>query len=390
MPTAPTPRPWRVLFCVDALSAGGAERQTVELVKRLNRTQFEPHLVCLHAARSGQSLHFAPELERAGVPWRSFDLRWSLAGVLAGWARLITEAWKLRPALLHAVNHHSNHLARLGRLAMPPKLCLLTAVRTEYQTRQLLYERIEHWMAQRIVCNSPHLERQLRVRSRIPARKLVCIPNGIDAERFGRNPDPGLRSRLAPGATCVIAMLGRITKQKSPHLLVQALGQLRRRDQLPAGLKVLIAGEHESDDIQDRLDQAIREDALNEVVLQLAQTTQPEALLHAADFTVLASLWEGLPNAVLESLAAGRPVLVSEAANAAGVIEAGLTGWVTRTDDVPHLAARLGEILRLSPAPWEAMRPACRRRAESFSMARMVQRYEELYAELVAGTGRGG
>jgi glycosyltransferase involved in cell wall biosynthesis len=379
-----------VLFCVDTLSAGGAERQTVELVTRLRQTRFEPRLVCLHAARSGHSLHFAPDLERARVPWHGYDLRWSPSGVLAGWARLIAEVWRVRPVILHAVNHHSNHLARLGRPLMPPRLRLLTAVRTEYQTRQLLYERLEHWVAQRIVCNSPHLERQLRERSRIPAQKLVCIPNGIDCERFGRNPDPGLRTRLAPGATCVIAMLGRITRQKSPHLLAQALGRLRRQEELPAGLKVLIAGEHESDEVQAQLDEAIRRDGLGDLVRQLPPTAQPEALLHAADLTVLASLWEGLPNAVLESLAAGRPVLVSAAANAAGVIEEGITGWVTRTEDVPHLAARLGEILRLSPAQREAMRPACRRRAESFGMARMVQRYEDLYAELAGGVGPGG
>jgi glycosyltransferase involved in cell wall biosynthesis len=148
---------------------------------------------------------------------------------------------------------------------------------------------------------------------------------------------------------------------------------------------VFIAGERESDAIQAQLDEAVRRYAVQDVVTQLPRTAQPEAFYHAADFTVLASLWEGLPNAVLESLAAGRPVLVSEAANAAGVIEEGVTGWVARTNDVAHLAARLGEILRQPPARLEAMRAACRHRGEAFSMTRMVQRYEELYLDLVGG-----
>lgn len=390
MRTARDPRPWRVLYCVDTLGAGGVERQTVELVTRLNRGRYAPRLLCLHAQRHGSTLHFAPDLDRAGVPWRVLDLRWSPREVPSGWARLLVEVWRTRPDLLHAVSHHSNHLARLGRLFMPPRLRLVTAVRTEYKARQLLYERLEHWAAHRIVCNSPHLERQLRQHSGIPARKLVHIPNGIDCERFGQNPDPGLRARLAPDARCVVAMLGRITKQKSPHLLALALGELRRRQALPAGLKVLIAGEHESDSIQAQLDDAVRRHDLGGIVTQLPQTAQPEALLHAADFTVLASLWEGLPNAVLESLAAGRPALVSEAANAAGVIEEGVTGWVARTEDVLHLASRLGEILHLDPARRDAMRPACRERAASFSMTRMVERYETLYAELLSGAGPAG
>lgn len=385
MPTTRDRQRWRVLYCVDTLSAGGAERQTVELVTRLNRERFAPRLICLHGKAYGASLHFAPHLDRANVPWRVLDVRWSPPGLLAGWARLIAAVWRMRPALLHAISHHSNHIARLGRALMPPRLRLVTAVRTEYQPRQLFYERIEHRLVQRVVCNSPHLERQLREHSRIPARKLVCIPNGLDCERFGRNPDPGLRARLAPNASCVVAMLGRITKQKSPHLLALALGELKRRQELPGCVRVFVAGEHESDEIQTQLDEAIRRHGLGSVITQLPQTNQPEALLHAADFTVLASLWEGLPNAVLESLAAGRPALVSEAANASGVIEDGVTGWVARTDDVPHLATRLGEVFRLSPERLEGMRPACRDRAGMYSMTRMVQRYEELYEELLSG-----
>ena len=375
--------PRRILYCLDTLGAGGVERQTVALITRLDRRQYAPAVLCLHAGRQGSTLHFLPELQRAGVPVEILDLRWRPLEIVTGLARVIPAVRRIRPAIVHAVNHHGNHLLRLARPFLPPSLRLITAVRTDYNARQLWYERVLHYAARRVVCNSPHLEVKLRERSRIPARKLRYIPNGLDCARFATNPDPGWRARHAPDARRVVAMLGRITLQKSPHLLAEALGRLKQRNELPPGLRVVIAGDPESARIQQQLDDAVTRHGLGSVITQLPATSQAEAIYHAADFTVLASLWEGLPNVVIESLAAGRPALVSEAANAAGVVTEGVTGWVTRTNDVPALAQRLGEVLRLADADLAGMREACQRRATDFSMERMVARYHDLYAELL-------
>lgn len=377
--------PRRILYCLDTLGAGGVERQSVALITRLDRRRYEPSVLCLHAGRQGSTLHFLPELQRAGVSVDILDLRWRPLEIVTGLARLIPAVRRVRPALVHAVNHHGNHLVRLARPFLSPSLQLITAVRTDYNARQLFYERVLHRAAQRVVCNSPHLEVKLRERSRIPARKLHYIPNGLDCARFATNPDPAWRARHVPDARRVVAMLGRITLQKSPHLLAEAVGLLKQRGELPAAVRIIIAGDPESARIQQQLDDAVKKYGLESVITQLPATSQAEAIYHAADFTVLASLWEGLPNVVIESLAVGRPALVSEAANAAGVVTDGVTGWETRTNDVPALAQRLGDVLRLSDADLAGMREACQRRAADFSMERMVARYHELYAELLGG-----
>ncbi len=372
-----------IAYCIDTLCAGGAQRQMVELVTRLDRRRFAPSVIVLHSRREGQSLHFAADLRAAGVAVVDLDLRWRMLELPRSLVRVVRAVRALRPALLHSISLHSNHLTRLGRWLLPGRMRLLAAIRTEYNAKQYFFERVEQRFADCIVTNSPDVGRKLKELCRVAPARLHVIPNGLNLERFSRNPDPGLRARLAPTACRVVAMMARVTVQKSPNLLAEAAGRLKQNGRLPADVRFWVVGEREADGMQEKFEAALARAGVGDHFLQLPQTPQPEAFYHAADFTVLPSLWEGLPNAAIESFAAGKPVLLSEAANAAGVVTEGRTGWVCRTNDASHLAERLGEVLALSPDALTAMAPACRASAADFSMERMVARYEELYdAEL--------
>jgi len=378
------PEPASILFCIDSLDAGGSQRQTVELITRLDRERFGPRVVYLHGARAGFSCRFVAPLEAAGVEVEGLDLRWSPIRLPANLLRFSATVRRHRPALVHTINLRCNHLARLGRWLrlMPRGTPLIVAIRTDYNARQLFYERVEHRAADCLVSNNPQMLTKLRTQAHVPPEKLVYIPNGLDLARFTRNPDPGLRARHGATGARVGVMVGRITLQKSPYLLAEAVGRLKARGQLADDVRFWIIGDRDSVEQQEKLDDAIRHHGLSNQVVQFPPTDRPEAYYHAADFTVLASLWEGVPNAVLESFAAGRPAVVSEAANACRLVEPGATGWLVRTKDIADLAARLEEVLLLPPERLAAMAEACRRTAAQFSLVRMVERYQELYATL--------
>ena len=378
--------PLRILVCLDSLAAGGAQRQTVELLKRLDPHSFSLRVVTLHGSRMDLSRHFVPDLAAAGIPVVELDRRWhwsELPAIVGGVRREVR--W-FRPDVVHSISHHSNHVTRMVRLMPGLRFRLLTAIRTEYNSRQLRNERWEQRLSDLVVCNSPSMASKLRTEARIPDARLLYIPNGLDVARFTTSPDPLLRSRLSPGALRLGVMMARITEQKAPELLAEAIGLLRRSGRLPTGTVFWIVGERDSAATQARLDDAIRRHGLADRVFQFPATDQPAAFYHAADFTVLASLWEGTPNAVLESLACGRPALVSEAANAAGVIRPGVDGWSVTTSDIASLADGLSSVLALSTAELSAMAPACRSRAAEFDLPSMVQRYADLYRRLAGGS----
>lgn len=376
-------KPARILVFIDSLAAGGAERQTVELVTRLDRTRFLPRVVALHGPRMNQSRHFVQRLLDSGIEVVELDRRWSASEIPSSVLGVLRCIRSFGPDLVHSVSHHCNHLTRFARLLLPGRFRLLTAIRTAYDSRQLRNERLEQWLSSYIVCNSPDMELRLRKEAGIDESRLRYIPNGLDTARFASNPDPGLRSRLAPDAERVCVMLARITLQKSPDLLARAGARLRQEGSLNPRHQIWIVGEPECHLVQSRLDAAIRGSGLEGQVRVFPQTKDPTAFLHAADFTVLASLWEGTPNAALESLAAGKPVLISEKANASGLIRDSLEGWTVATGDEAALAVRLRSVLSLSRTNLESMASACRSRASEFDMPLMIRRYEELYSRLL-------
>lgn len=379
----PSMKPARILVFIDSLAAGGAERQTVELVTRLDRSRFLPAVVSLHGPRMHQSRHFVQRLLDSGITVVELDRRWSpseLPSSLLGILRCLRE---FRPDLVHSVSHHCNHLTRVARLLWPGRFRLLTAIRTAYDARQLRNERLEQWLSSFVVCNSPDMAVKLRSSVGVRDSRLRYIPNGLDTARFGSNPDPGLRSRLAPGVERVGVMLARITHQKSPDLLARAVGRLEWAGLFRPGHQIWIVGEPECPIVQSRLDDAIKGGGLDGRIRIFPQTLDPAAFLHAADFSVLASLWEGTPNAALESLAAGKPVLISEKANASGLIRDAIEGWSVPTGDEEALAEKLRSVLDMPLSNIRAMATACRSKAAEFDMPLMVRRYEELYTSML-------
>jgi glycosyltransferase involved in cell wall biosynthesis len=368
--------PQRILYCTDSLMAGGTEHQLVTLISHLDRKRFAPYVVCLYGEWAGRSLHFLDDLRKLHVPVLLLNLTWSSRDKLCAVGILTRIVWRIRPQIVQAVNYHSNLLLRFARPFLPPSTRLIGCIYVEYTPKQLVYEYVMDWLCNAIVCNSLSIQQQL---PKYLSPQLIF--NGVDFERFTCNPDPTLRSRVSPQAKYVFLVIGRVTRQKSPHLFIEALGLLKERDQLTSDIAVWIVGESQDKDVQQQIDVGIHRHSLENVVVQFPATNLPESYYHAADVVVLPSLWEGLPNVILEALAAGKPLIISEAGNTAEVVVHGANGWIVKTGDVEDLASALREIL---PLDLSAMRLDCQASVLPFSVMKMVRDYELLYERLSA------
>ena len=369
--------------------AGGIESQLVELLTRLDRTRFDPHVLCLYGKRAGRAPHFAAALRAAEIPVEQLDLGWSVRDKLRAAARIVATVRTTRPALVQLEGYHANLLARAVRPALPTTR-LIGTIRGRETRKQLLYQRLGQWACTCLVASGPHLRRMLVESAGVPATKVVVIPNAVDVLRFAAAP-PGaaaLRRRLAPNGERVLLSVGRISSQKRMHLIPEALTLLRQQGRLPAEVRVCLLGQVEDDAMQVRLEAAIAAGDLADVVIQLPPTTTPEEYYHACDATLLYTVLEGISIAMLESLAAGRPVIVSDEANAAGVIEDQRTGWVVPTHELPRFAETLAQVLALPAETLRRMGEACRARAENYSIDQLVRRYSDLYASLARAATR--
>lgn len=364
--------------------AGGIESQLVELVTRLDHTRYQPHILCLYGP-SARDLHFAPQVRNAHIPLYTPDLGWRSRDKARAITAILSTAWSVRPHLIQAEGYHANLLTRVARPFLPPTR-LIGSVRGTHTPKQLMYERLSHRFCRQMVVNAPHLKTMLVKRSHVPASKVSYIPNGIDIQRFSSAHESTLRQQIVPDAQRIFLALGRISFEKSFHHAVEGFGVLKRRGLLPEHVRFIVAGPIQEAAAQQALDEAIHRYGLETVVIQYPETAHPEDFYHLCDVCLIYSPsrtpGEGLPSVIIEALASGRPVLVSDAANAAQVIADRTTGWVVPANDPQRLADTLQHILALPDDALVRMHHTCLQAVQEYSAERMVQRYTSLYERL--------
>jgi len=371
-------RRYKVLHVIPNLQQGGAERQILELVSRLPE-RFQSTL-CVFEDR----VHYREYLSD-GEPRHVLGVR---RMTRAGYRRLVEVLRAERPDILHTWRDHANFWGRLAARRAPPPVVIASVRNRALAPLNLLTERRFAMRTDRVLANSEGVRRELVVLARVPAGKIQVIHNFIDVERF-RPPtdieraDARRRFGLAPGEVALL-LPGRIGIQKNHFALGLALGILKRRGKLPPSVRVLLAGRRHDRVYAALLDPWLGLQGVRDQVRYLGTVSEMRALYHATDVAVMPSLWEGLPNAVLEALASGLPVVASHAANVDGLVtpEAGAEVPTLRPR---ALAEALGRILTLPADERRRMGAAGRAHiTQRFSTERVLSEVVELYDRLLA------
>lgn len=366
-------RRMRILYCTDTLMAGGTEQQLVELISGLDFEKYEVYVICLYSYQANRSLHFLPQLINLNIPVINFDLGWNTKSKLLALWLFIREIWKIHPQIVQAVNYHSNLFLRLA-CPFLPSIHIIGCIFVPYSRHQLWYERISNWLCDSIVCNSKEVVDQLKQFA--PHSHIIHIPNGINLQKFTAHYDKGSTNQR------VLLFMGRICQQKSPHLIVEALGKLAERGDLAPDIRLWLVGEREDEILDKHIDILIAKYSLENFVVRCDATNTPEIFFDSSYVVVVPSLWEGLPGVVLEALAMGCPIIISDAANRAEVVIEGHNGWMFRTGDIEQLVDVLSYALSLPCSVIQGMASACRNSILEYDANHMVEKYIHLYESL--------
>jgi glycosyltransferase involved in cell wall biosynthesis len=365
----------RIAFCITELDVGGAERALVQLIQRLDRAEWEPRVYCL-----GPWAPLAAVLQDTGVPVQCFDAvhLWDTPRVL--W-QLRSALCAFRPTILQSFLFHANILGRIaGAWAGVPHR--LSGVRVA-ERRSSIYGLVDRWtngLVDRNVCVSRGVADFCEQIVGLPARKTVVIPNGVELSAFSQATPIRWSSVGLPDDATVWLTVARLEPQKGLTDLLAAAAIVHR--QHPDVWFVIVG------DGPDRapLEAQAASQPGGDRVRFLGRREDVPQLLQGAFGLVLSSQWEGMPNVVLEAMAAGKPVVATAVEGTAELIADGATGLRVLVGDSEALAGailRLTDDRALSEALGEKAQDSV---AKSFTIDAMAANYVTLYRELLAST----
>ncbi len=374
MPASPG-APLRVMFGLDSLEAGGTELNAVRTAERLDPARVRVEIVCLRPQ--------GPLLARcaaAGIAVHAFPIA-SLAG-----ARTLRQGVRLARFLraegvevFHAHDMYSNMFSvPWARLAGVPRV---VASRRWWEgppsRAQRIANRASYGFAHAVLANSARVGALLTGAERVPAGRVAVVPNFVDEDAFrppGQAQLRAWRQELGLEADArVVGIVANVSSFKDHPTLLRAVALLRPR--WPA-LRLVVAGGGDAEPLR-----ALARTLGIEGMVRFAGARPPSPTMHHGfELSVLSSLSEGLPNSILEAMAAGRPVVATDVGATADAVEHGVTGLLVPPSDPARLAEAVAAVLA-DPARGRRMGRAGQARARArYSAAAALAALERLYA----------
>ncbi|MCK5012756.1 MAG: glycosyltransferase [Candidatus Omnitrophica bacterium] len=365
--------PIKVVYVITGLFVGGAERLLLNTVRALDQQQFEPIVVSL----VGGGL--IPEFQKSGI--RTVNIKMSRLWPLPGAWRLFRFLRAEKPGIVHTHLIHADFFGRvLGRLSGVP-INITTLHMVEDARRKFPYLAINRFAVRfntALIAVSDSIKKEIVALERIDPEMVTVIRNAArdwDRVPAGKARDLRVRFGIKPDAL-LLGIVSRLeVPRKGHHVLFKALARLISR--YPELHCVVIGDGAENE--KEKLHAQVRELGVAEHVTFTGTQNNISEWLAAIDIFVLPSLLEGFPMAIIEAMAAARPIIATRVGGVGELIGHKREGWLIEPGEVSGLAEAI-EVLALDPDLRCRLGQVARQRFEqNFEISKAVEATQNLY-----------
>jgi glycosyltransferase involved in cell wall biosynthesis len=375
-------QPRKAVYLIDSLNSGGAQRQLVELVKGLDPLRVKASVVTYYNIP-----FFMGELEKANIPCYCIPKRDKLGvSFIHDFVKFLRKA---QPDFIHSFLNVPNLYARMAKLAGAVSTTV-TSERNTSLTQRLdltVAEKLSWRLSDVIIVNANGIKELLVDKIGVDQGKIRVVYNGVRADRFDRpNPQHVARIRRACGAesqnTVLFGLVGRVAPQKNHLGLVRAL---QRVISLRPDFDIRLAfwGAPTDRTYAELVKRTAEELNIDKLIFFFGVDDDMASVYAACDVVVLPSLWEGLPNIVLEGMVAGRVVAASDIVDNRRIITDGVDGFLMAPDSIDSLTDVIIKVVSLPEEDRrEIVRQARAKILKSFSVSYMVENTMRVYEEL--------
>lgn len=370
------------------LTLGGTERQAVELALRLPDYGWKPIVMVADDYGVQRSV-----LEDAGIPifhlecefWRGkiSPRFWAnLAGVIA---RMRSTCIQEQVSVVQSFLFWQNIFAVPAARLVPSVKGIITGRRNlgVFKDERKYYQFLEN-KANRytdlVVCNDSDVALDVCDREDVKRSQIRVISNGVDADRFASAVPIDLRReypKLAD-AKLILGTVGNLKKQKRHDIFLTVIARLRKKY---SGVKGIIVGRNLGEEVELK---RIRNNLdLDDAVVFTGRVKDVAPYYKAFDQFLFTSDFEGMPNAVMEAMAAGCPIVSTQVGGIQRLLQHGRQGRLVPPGEVYPLEMEVRWVMD-HPEEAKAMAESAQERIkEKFSFDRMVSKYVELYSHLL-------
>jgi glycosyltransferase involved in cell wall biosynthesis len=357
---------------------GGPERQMLGLAAAMpeDRTAF------LSFAEGGRCRAFLGHVRRKG--FEAIALLNDTPRLRAAAQELAQTLERLRADVLLCHGYKANLLGRIAARSRRIPAVAVSRGWTGESLRVLAYEAVDRlhlrWM-DHVVAVSEAQSAKVR-RCGVPADRCRVIHNAIDVERF-TTPDPTYEGKLrrlfrSPPAR-IVGAAGRLSPEKGYEVFADAASRVWRRD---PSVGFVVFGEGPC---RERIARRIAASGPGSAFVLAGFRADLDQFLPFFDLFVLPSFTEGLPNVVLESFAAGVPVVATAVGGTPEVVEDGASGHLVPPGDPDAMAERILDALTCQDRLRDMGLHGRQCVVERYTFTAQARRYRQLFTDLGIG-----
>jgi glycosyltransferase involved in cell wall biosynthesis len=368
----------RIFHMVNSLEVGGSEHQMVEVASRQNARGYHVIVGCLSSKGA-----FIEVFRRAGICVIEFNPKGSLFHP-RGIFQLLRLTWFLLKHPFDVVQTHDLYSTLLGvPAAWLARVPVILSCRRDlshwwwYTPHRRRFLRHIQNRSSYVIANSQAVRDFLVEKDGFDPGLIRVIRNGVDLERFTnvhRDPQE-LFPHLSPESKLIAVVANMHFETKGHTDLLHAATVVSREFRT---VKFLLIGDGAE---RARLEVMTAELGLRETVLFLGRRNDVPSLLACCDLFVLPSSAEGLPNSVLEAMAAGLPVVATRVGGIPEIIDDGANGLLVAPRDPQSLAAAILQLLGNEEVAKRLARSARDRACGQFGFDRLLSELDSLYSE---------
>lgn len=364
----------RIVHILPSLRTGGAEVFTVNLLKAIDKRQFDCSLITLFTPESNN--HLLQDLLKDDI--KHFGLGKSMGFSVRVIFSLRSLLQKLEPSLIHSHMYTLKYVyfAYLGRRP-PPWIHTTHTV----ATKELL--RVERIIASHLY--RKHISKPIAVSFNVAesvskiygGHEITVIHNRIPCPNEDKRSKTYYRNMLSlPTSKILLINVARMAPAKNHVMLLEAFSRLLKK--IPTAHLVLIG----DGVLRGTLEQTTRERGIADHVSFCGKVNDPTPYLRAADLFVLSSRREGLPVSLLEAMREGLPVVATKAGGIPEVVNDSVNGYLVNIGDTEGFTTDLIQLIN-SGKRTEFGRKARQRIKKDFNIETSAHEYEYIYKEAI-------